>query len=160
MWFGRGRAHQKIIYLRSQIAMGLLASSLMKLALQHSIPTGTTTRFALHCSSRSALRQDIPVTLQQQTIMADYYVYILASPARTLYTGVTNDLERRIRQHRTGQSEFAARYNITRLVHYEVTNSVVSAIAREKEIEGWRREKKIALIEQDNPTWNDLAADW
>jgi putative endonuclease len=66
--------------------------------------------------------------------MADYYVYILASPARTLYTGVTNNLERRLRQHRDGESEFTARYNITQLVHYEVTNSVLTAIAREKEI--------------------------
>jgi putative endonuclease len=92
--------------------------------------------------------------------MADFYVYILANPARTLYTGVTNDLERRIRQHRAGESEFTARYNITRLVHYEVTNSVTIAIAREKEIKGWRREKKVALIEEKNPAWDDLAAEW
>jgi len=92
--------------------------------------------------------------------MADYYVYILANPARTLYTGVTNDLQRRIHEHRAGHSEFTARYNITRLVHYEVTNSITTAIAREKEIKGWRRAKKIALIEQDNPLWNDLAAEW
>lgn len=92
--------------------------------------------------------------------MGDYYVYILASPARTLYTGVTNNLERRVRQHRAAESEFTSRYNITRLVHYEVTNSVTTAIAREKEIKGWRREKKVALIEEDNPAWDDLAAEW
>ena len=94
--------------------------------------------------------------------MPDYYVYILASPSRTLYVGVTNHLERRIRQHRAGESEFTARYNITRLVHYEVTNSVTVAvaIAREKEIKAWRRAKKVALIEQDNPAWDDLAAKW
>jgi putative endonuclease len=92
--------------------------------------------------------------------MGDYYVYILANPGRTLYTGVTNNLERRIRQHRAGESEFTARYHITRLVHYEVTNSVTIAIAREKEIKGWRRAKKMALIEQDNPNWDDLAAEW
>jgi putative endonuclease len=83
--------------------------------------------------------------------MRDYYVYILANPARTLYTGVTNNLERRIRQHRAGEAEFTARYSITRLVRYEVTNSITVAIVREKEIKGWRRAKKVALIEQDNP---------
>ena len=92
--------------------------------------------------------------------MAYYYVYILANPSRTLYVGVTNDLERRVRQHRAGQSEFTARYNISRLVHYEVTNSVTIAIAREKEIKAWRREKKMALIEQSNAYWDDLAAEW
>jgi putative endonuclease len=92
--------------------------------------------------------------------MGDYYVYILANPARTLYTGVTNNLERRVRQHRAGESEFTARYNISRLVHYEVTNSILIAIAREKEIKAWRRAKKIALIEQSNPAWDDLAAAW
>ena len=92
--------------------------------------------------------------------MGDYYVYILASSARTLYTGVTNNLERRIRQHRAGESEFTARYNITRLVHYEVTNSILTAIARAKEIKAWRRAKKVALIEQGNPEWEDLAVGW
>ena len=92
--------------------------------------------------------------------MGDYYVYILANPGRTLYTGVTNELERRIRQHRAGESDFTARYHITRLVFYEATNSVTTAIAREKEIKGWRRAKKVALIEQGNPGWDDLAADW
>jgi len=92
--------------------------------------------------------------------MAVFYVYILASSSRTLYTGVTNNLERRLRQHRASESEFTARYNITQLVHYETTNSVTVAIAREKEIKGWRREKKVALIEETNPTWVDLAAEW
>lgn len=90
----------------------------------------------------------------------DYYGYILASRSRTLYVGITNHLERRIREHRAGKTEFTARYNITRLVHYEVTNSVTIAIAREKEIKKWRREKKVALIEQNNPVWADLASGW
>ena len=92
--------------------------------------------------------------------MGDFYVYILANPARTLYVGMTNNLERRIHPHGAGESEFTARYNITPLVHYGVTNSVLIAIAREKEIKGWRREKKVALIEATNPTWDDLAAEW
>ena len=93
--------------------------------------------------------------------MRDYYVYMLASPSRTLYTGVTNNLERRVREHRSGiGSEFTHRYNITRLVYYETTNSSLTAIAREKEIKGWRRARKVALIEQMNPAWDDLAAEW
>lgn len=91
----------------------------------------------------------------------EFYVYILASYSRTLYTGVTNDLERRIREHRSGRgSDFAAKYRVQRLVYYETTNDVRIAIAREKELKGWRRSKKIALIESKNPTWIDLAADW
>ena len=90
-----------------------------------------------------------------------YHVYILASRSRALYIGVTGDLLRRIFEHRThavpGHTD---RYRITRLVHFEATEDVNSAIAREKRLKGWRREKKIALIEASNPTWDDLAADW
>ena len=90
-----------------------------------------------------------------------YYVYILASRSRDLYTGVTNNLPRRLLQHRESTvPAFTSRYRIFRLVHYEVFHNVRAAIAREKEIKGWRREKKIRLIERDNPTWNDLAARW
>jgi len=90
-----------------------------------------------------------------------YYAYILASRSRALYIGVTGDLLRRILEHRThvvpGHTN---RYRVTRLVHFEVTEDVLSAIAREKQLKGWRREKKITLIEASNPTWDDLAADW
>ncbi len=87
-----------------------------------------------------------------------YYVYILASRSRTLYTGVTNDLERRIMQHRQGlASTFTAQYKISRLVHFEVLTDIHVAIDREKQIKAWRREKKIRLIENKNPTWTDLA---
>jgi putative endonuclease len=90
--------------------------------------------------------------------MRQYYVYIMSSKTRRLYVGVTNDLERRVLQHKEGNfSGFASRYNITRLVYYESTNDVVSAIAREKEIKGWLRAKKIALIESVNPRWRDLS---
>jgi putative endonuclease len=85
----------------------------------------------------------------------------MTNASRTLYTGITNQLEHRVNQHRSGQgSEFTSRYHITRLVYYETTNDVRVAIAREKEIKRWRREKKIALIEQANPQWRDLAAEW
>jgi len=87
-----------------------------------------------------------------------YCVYILASRSRRLYTGVTNDLQRRIIEHRAGLVPgFTKQYRIFRLVHFETFGEIRVAIAREKEIKGWRREKKIWLIERDNPTWEDLA---
>ena len=93
--------------------------------------------------------------------MKRYWVYILASTSHTLYTGVTNDLMRRVHEHKTGKgSQFARKYRITRLVHYEETNDVRAAIAREKQIKGWDRAKKVALIEASNPRWDDLAAHW
>jgi putative endonuclease len=89
-----------------------------------------------------------------------FYVYILASRSRNLYTGVTNSLQRRLLEHRQGLVPgFTSRYRIFRLVHLEVFRDVRNAIAREKEIKAWRREKKIRLIEHENPTWEDLAAD-
>ena len=90
-----------------------------------------------------------------------FYVYIMASRSRTLYVGVTNDLERRVAEHKRGQLPgFTSRYRVSRLVYFEATENVESAIAREKEIKGWRREKKVALIESSNPTWEDLSAEW
>jgi putative endonuclease len=93
--------------------------------------------------------------------MKRYWVYILASISRRLYAGVTNDIHRRVRQHRSGDgSEFTSRYRIHRLVYCEETADIRAAIAREKQIKGWRREKKVGLIESANPLWIDLAADW
>ncbi|HXQ25011.1 MAG TPA: GIY-YIG nuclease family protein [Candidatus Acidoferrales bacterium] len=90
-----------------------------------------------------------------------YFVYLLASRSRNLYTGVTNNLHRRLAEHREGKVPgFTSRYNIFRLVHYEVFHDIRNAIAREKEIKAWRRVKKVRLIEKSNPTWHDLAADW
>jgi|SRR5215469_10811616 len=90
-----------------------------------------------------------------------YYVYILASRSRNLYTGVTSKLERRVAQHRSGLVPgFTKRYRISRLVHYETFGDIRAAIAREKEIKAWRREKRIWLIEHQNPQWNDLSDDW
>jgi putative endonuclease len=90
-----------------------------------------------------------------------YYVYILASKTRRLYVGMTNDLERRLHQHQTEDADgFTSRYNIDRLVWHENTTSAVDAVTREREIKGWRREKKVALIESENPGWDDLAKEW
>ena len=87
-----------------------------------------------------------------------YWIYILASRSRNLYAGVTNDLQRRMIEHRQGLVPgFTSRYKIFRLVHCEQFADIRDAIAREKEIKGWRREKKIWLIEGKNPTWQDLA---
>jgi putative endonuclease len=93
--------------------------------------------------------------------MRDYYVYILTNVSRTLYIGMTNDLLRRVFEHRVGLgSEFTRKYHVHQLVYYESTNSVWVAIEREKELKKLRRSKKIALIEQMNPNWTDLAAGW
>ncbi|MFI5072859.1 MAG: GIY-YIG nuclease family protein [Terriglobales bacterium] len=90
-----------------------------------------------------------------------YYVYILASRSRNLYTGVTNNLERRVAQHRFGLIPgFTNRYRISRLVHFEMFGDIRLAIAREKEIKTWRHQKKVWLIQRNNPRWDDLAADW
>jgi putative endonuclease len=94
-----------------------------------------------------------------------YCVYILANRSRNLYTGVSNDLERRMGEHREGLVRgFTSRYRIFRLVHYEVFGDIRLAIAREKEIKGWRREKKLWLIHRHNPLWEDssdrLANEW
>ena len=90
-----------------------------------------------------------------------FFVYILASQSRRLYVGVTSDLGRRMFEHRSGQgSAFTSRYRITRLVHFEVTPNSRAAIAREKQIKGWTREKRLRLVESANPMWIDLAEDW
>jgi putative endonuclease len=90
--------------------------------------------------------------------MHRYHVYILASRGRVLYVGVTNDLERRVREHKAHLVPgFTQRYNVDRLVYFETTANVQAALAREKEIKGWRREKKVALIEAENPQGRDLA---
>ncbi len=96
------------------------------------------------------------------TTHEDIHVYIVASRSGALYVGVTSDLLRRIHEHRQhlvpGHTQ---RYRITRLVYCEDAGfDAYSAIAREKQLKGWRREKKIALITDGNPTWEDLAADW
>jgi putative endonuclease len=86
------------------------------------------------------------------------YVYIMASRSRTLYPGVTNDLERRVAEHKRHLTPgFTSRYRIERLVYFETWGRIRNAIHREKEIKRWRRSKKIALIESMNVTWADLS---
>ena len=93
--------------------------------------------------------------------MRQYYVYIMTNRSKTLYTGVTNDLLRRVYEHKNKMVEgFTKKYNITKLVYYEDTDDVEEAIAREKQIKGWLRRKKIALIESINPEWKDLSEEW
>ena len=90
-----------------------------------------------------------------------FWVYILASKSRHIYTGVTNNIERRVREHREGRiAGFTQRYRINRLVYCERFRFIGNAIAREKEIKGWDRQKRVALIEQANPTCEDLSLEW
>ena len=90
--------------------------------------------------------------------MGQYHVYIMTNRSDTLYTGVTNNLQRRVYEHKHGLVEgFTKKYKLTMLVYYEATDDVRSAIEREKQIKGWRRSKKIALIESVNPQWRDLS---
>ena len=93
--------------------------------------------------------------------MKTYYVYIMASASRVLYVGVTNNIKRRAVEHRQGRVPgFAAKYNTRELLYVELFGNVRAAIAREKQLKGWLRAKKIALIESRNPGWKDLSADW
>ena len=90
-----------------------------------------------------------------------YWVYIMASHTRVLYTGVTKDLLVRVWQHREGKAgSFTARYQVNRLVYYDYTPDVMAAIAREKQIKGWGRRRRVRLIEKMNPEWRDFAEEW
>ena len=90
-----------------------------------------------------------------------FFIYILSSRRRVLYVGVTNNLERRMFEHRSGVNVgFTTRYRANQLVYYETTENPLSAIAREKEIKSWRRSKKIQLVTRTNPAWADLSRDW
>ena len=93
--------------------------------------------------------------------MNQYYVYIITNKSKTLYTGVTNNLERRVYEHRNKLIPgFTTKYNINKLVYFEIFNDINSAIAREKQIKGWIRKKKVELIESVNPEWCDLSQEW
>jgi putative endonuclease len=87
-----------------------------------------------------------------------HFVYILTNHSRTLYVGMTNNLARRVAEHREGQVPgFTQRYRIRQLVYFEEFRDVRDAIAREKQIKGWRRDKKVALVESFNPRWDNLS---
>ncbi|MBN1991392.1 MAG: GIY-YIG nuclease family protein [Anaerolineae bacterium] len=93
--------------------------------------------------------------------MKQYYVYIMTSFMGTLYVGMTDNLCRRVYEHKNKLIEgFTKKYNITRLVYFEETGDVKTAFSREKEIKKWRRSKKVALIESRNPKWQDLSEGW
>ncbi len=93
--------------------------------------------------------------------MKTYYVYIMSNNTRTLYTGVTNNLEKRVIQHKLKLLPgFTAKYHLDRLVYYEAFGDIRYAIHREKQIKGWLRAKKVALIIAGNPTWRDLSEGW
>jgi len=89
--------------------------------------------------------------------MGRSYVYILASRSRVLYVGVTADLASRVSRHQQGKTGFISRYGILQLVYFEESDDVRSAIAREKQIKGWKRARKLALVESVNPEWRDLS---
>ncbi len=94
-------------------------------------------------------------------MVRSYYVYILTNRSGTLYVGVTNDLQRRLAEHRSAKaSSFTGRYKLDRLVYFEETGDVRAAIEREKQLKGWTRQRKIALIAEMNPRWHDLSEEW
>jgi putative endonuclease len=89
-----------------------------------------------------------------------YSVYIIASKSRVIYIGMTNDLERRVYEHKNDLTNgFSKKYRCHRLVYYESFDEVLKAIGREKQLKRWSRVKKVCLIERQNPTWEDLAAE-
>lgn len=99
-----------------------------------------------------------PVSQQES-----FYVYIMANQQRTIYIGMTNDLERRVWEYKhpaNGDRSFTARYRLSNLVYAEEFDSPGDAIAREKTIKGWKRPRKLELVNAQNPAWNDLAANW
>jgi len=90
--------------------------------------------------------------------MKDFYVYILTNKSKTLYTGITNDLNRRLYEHKNKLiNGFTKKYNLDRLIYFEMFNHPDDAIRREKQIKGWLRKKKSALVETMNPEWKDLS---
>jgi len=93
--------------------------------------------------------------------MKTFYVYIMGSESGTLYVGMTSDIKRRVYQHKNHMIPgFTDKYNVDRLVYFEMIGDPASAIDREKQIKAWRREKKVSLIDSMNPAWDDLSEDW
>ena len=93
--------------------------------------------------------------------MKTYYIYIMTNLSGTLYTGMTDNLEQRVYEHKHDLVPgFASKYMVTKLVYYEEGPEVDAALTREKQIKGWPRAKKVALIESKNPEWKDLSLGW
>ncbi len=124
--------------------------------------TAEMLRFAQHDSEAlSTSMGECSVTQGHPMPMKTYSVYIMTNNTRTLYTGVTSNLEKRVLQHkRKLLPGFTREYNINRLVYFEVFGDIRAAIQREKQIKGWVRAKKVALIVSANPAWRDLSAGW
>jgi putative endonuclease len=100
------------------------------------------------------------MTYYTQEIMKIFYVYIMGSDSGTLYVGLTNDIKRRVYEHKQEIFEgFSKKYKTNKLLYFESIGDSLSAIAREKQIKRWRREKKVKLIDTQNPDWKDLASD-
>ena len=114
------------------------------------------------CKSNAHLSERSEDSRRAKMMNNQYYVYIMTNKNNTvLYTGVTNNLERRLYEHKNKLIDgFTKKYNINKLVYYETTNDINTAIEREKQIKGWLRIKKIQLIENTNPEWNDLSEEW
>jgi len=99
--------------------------------------------------------------MKNMPINKQYFVYIMTNRSGTLYIGLTNDIKKRIYQHKNKLiNGFTKKYNIDRLLYFETFSDVYSAIAREKVIKGWVRKKKIELISEANPQWSDLSQGW
>ena len=112
--------------------------------------------FLITLSSRAKRARDLQLSSEKC-----YYVYIMASRSLNLYTGVTNSIYHRALQHKSGEIDgFTKKYNINRLVYYEVFEHIGNAIAREKQVKAWTRAKRLALIKSINPTWQDLSEGW
>jgi len=103
----------------------------------------------------------MPLNVRRSETVKTYYVYMMTNKTRTIYTGVTNNLERRVVEHKCKLIPgFTSQYNLTRLVYFEVFGDIRAAIQREKQIKGWLRAKKVALIIAGNPAWRDLSEGW
>ena len=101
------------------------------------------------------------VSVRKRIKRRHFYVYILANESRMLYIGATNDLERRLSEHKQKLIPgYTSKYNLDRLVYFEEYPYVPDAIAREKQLKHWLRSRKVALIEGENPGWADLSVDW
>ncbi len=133
------------------------------------IPRSVATRNLSFCEASLRTKRSYHTHCHHETLrpMPDrlYYVYILASASRVLYTGVTNNLRRRVSQHKKPDPEnpastFTHKYQVTQLMHIEVFRDVRTAIAREKQIKAWTRAKRVALIDANNPRWKDLSEEW
>ena len=108
------------------------------------------------------MTKDPEIGTPERKNMQQYYTYIMTnSKNKVMYIGVTNNIQRRIYEHKNKTADgFTKKYNVNKLVFYETANDARIAIEREKELKGWKREKKNALVESMNPEWKDLSLDW